>query len=131
MRAIALLAFALLIGTSCVRRDNGFLRDPKGQPYAWPYLPLAVSMDASLDAYDDSLSSAVAWWNRELGREVFLVENYSGDVTITPGTASAGSTRLYYATSKHGERLRADIRMNYGGDSHGAFRILVHELGHA
>jgi hypothetical protein len=98
----------------------------------WPSLPLVVELDADVSVtYDSSVSSAMDFWNNELGFTAFTTHGPTAQVHVTIGSAGSGgdgATSFYY--DEEG-KLNALVELRRPGDITEVYYIMAHELGHS
>jgi predicted Zn-dependent protease len=100
-------------------------------------MPLPVFIDFDEHAnknYRDSVTGALAMWNREVGTVFKLVEKKElAKVVVTwgskePGSEAGGFTR-HFGVKASGPQ-RADVELSEASDTRAVMRFAAHELGH-
>jgi hypothetical protein len=117
------LALVCLLLAACSGDSVTF--GPDGPRWPAGSLPLRVALDADASNYSASLNSSIDWWEREVGRDLFV--RVDGPADITVGIGSVQGSLVGRCVSGH---LSARIEL-IGALGHSAALVLQHELGHA
>lgn len=125
------ISIILLLLSACIFSGNdGVWRKPE-YIIQWNRPIIITAMDEAWYEYDDSIESAINFWNTQLGCQVFAYRHiddiaiFNGFITTKPSNKISGSVIVKSSKYSIFEMFLAN-----GLDKNTATSALIHELGH-